>query len=124
MGRIWMNEEIGIRYTFKYKYEYGTCYEVSLVLGDDEEAEIIVDYSQVVQACARSGVSFDYAFAQMVSHEILHHILLTQISKEACDKLDNITCDRFDDDDAILGMLKYMCGGILCKQDIPKECEG
>ena len=109
-----------VRVVPKYYYSYGTCYERVEPLDSDKDIpEIILDLSQAMKAAELSGISLSDAIGQMLAHEMLHHVLYECISIDACDKLDNIACDRFDDGDAILYMLKYMIGGILCKKDIP-----
>ena len=108
-----------VRVVPKYYYSYGTCYERVEPLDSDKDIpEIILDLSQAMKAAEFSGISLSDAIGQMLAHEMLHHVLYECISIDACDKLDNISCDRFDDGDAILYMLKYMIGGILCKKDI------
>ena len=59
------------------------------------EYEIYIDIKRIIKYCnaqKRLGweVTFDQLFSQVVSHEIIHHILTTQIGQDENDKFDNL----------------------------------
>ena len=107
-----------MRWVFKFKgYRAGCCYSISCFATTKQEieteAEIIIDLKELKQIVEQSKITYEKAFSEVVSHEVIHYILHKEVNYEACDKFDNISMRKFKlaHCDDYLSMITNFFGG-------------